>query len=380
MLLGSCLRRFSHKVRQKRLVNMNGRNCVTTRRKSVLVYRSTSVDPFVNLAFEDLIHDQVDHANTKILFLWRNEPTVVIGRHQNPWKECNLELIKSKGINLVRRKSGGGTVYHDPGNLNFTFFTDRQGYNRKRNLEFIANFLKYFYRFDVSLNERDDLVLETKYKISGTAAKLGLNKAYHHCTLLCNIDTTVLDSVLRPNYTSIDSNATQSVKSKTKNLFNTSDSFDWEEITKELAKAFVGQYQSRDNSLNSNNCLIDVDPLLIDKSQEILKRRDDFTGWDWNYGKTPEFSFQTQKQFPFDTVSLKLTINKGLISQVDINCNNSMIEIIISNFVEKLLGNRFERSDILATLSYQLSNESFTQSQEDNVRKEIAEWITSFFH
>lgn len=129
-------------------------------RKSVFI--SQSNDVFTNLALEDWLYRNYDFTNHHIMMLWRNDPCVVIGRHQNPWVEANvadLNHITEKGVQLARRNSGGGTVYHDQGNLNITFFTARDQYNRKHNLELItrAIFREYGIRIDIS--PREDLVV-----------------------------------------------------------------------------------------------------------------------------------------------------------------------------------------------------------------------------
>ena len=126
---------------------------------------SSSQDIYENLAFEDWLYENADLEHESILLLWRNNPAIVIGRHQNPWLECNIpECIKQK-VNIVRRKSGGGTVYHDTGNLNCSFIKRRELYNRKQNLELVISALKTRWNINLSLNKREDIVLDEKYKV-----------------------------------------------------------------------------------------------------------------------------------------------------------------------------------------------------------------------
>ena len=138
-----------------------------------------------------------------MLLLWRNEPCVVIGRHQNPWTESNVPFLRENAINLARRNSGGGTVYHDLGNLNCTFFTRRSRYNRTRNLNIICNAIREATALNVAVNSRDDIVLDEDLKISGTAAKLGKDAAYHHCTVLVDVNQCVLHDALSSKAVSI---------------------------------------------------------------------------------------------------------------------------------------------------------------------------------
>lgn len=130
------------------------------------VFMSQSTDIYTNLALEDWMYHNMDFSNHHVMMVWRNEPCVVIGRHQNPWQEANLPLLSEKEIALARRNSGGGTVYHDRGNLNITFFTPKERYDRKYNLELIKRALYRGFGVKSTINERQDMVVRDKYKVS----------------------------------------------------------------------------------------------------------------------------------------------------------------------------------------------------------------------
>ena len=381
LMIMTTLRRVFCKSFVLSLHRQSFKSLSTSRENPILVYRSVSKDPYVNLAFEDWMYENLSFEFHKcVLFLWRNDPTVVIGRHQNPWSECNLQLLKSQGINLVRRKSGGGAVYHDHGNINCTFFTDRDAYDRKNNLECLARFLKDTYKFNVSLNERDDLILDAKYKISGTAAKLGLKRAYHHCTLLCNVDSEKLNKVLLPSYSGIFSNATKSVRSKTKNLFDDS-VYDWQKISCKLAKFFITGNELSKDDINWSEHLLDIDPILHEKSAEISSKRYELLDWEWNYGKTPKFTFTMESNLSFGTVKIEVMISKGVIVDSIVECGNDKNTMIVMNLIKELTGVRFERSDILMTICDCLSTNVFmNDSYQGPILREVSEFITSALH
>lgn len=129
-------------------------------KKSVFISQSYNV--FTNLALEDWIYKNYDFANHHILMLWANDPCVVIGRHQNPYMEANISNLTRNGITLARRNSGGGAVYHDRGNLNCTFFTARERYNRNYNLNILTRALFREWGINAKVSERDDIVLDEK--------------------------------------------------------------------------------------------------------------------------------------------------------------------------------------------------------------------------
>jgi len=131
------------------------------------VYKSTSHDIFYNLALENWIYHNFEvNDNSGMMLLWRNSPCVVIGRHQNPWLECDLSALQDRQMVIARRKSGGGAVYHDLGNLNLTFVTTKKKYNRQRNLDFIVTALTEKWNLDVKISERDEIILNNKYKVN----------------------------------------------------------------------------------------------------------------------------------------------------------------------------------------------------------------------
>ena len=184
-----------------------------------LVYKSSSSNIYKNLALEDWFYQKYNFEKSQILLFYRNDPCVVIGRHQNPWTEANVPFLRNNGILLARRNSGGGTVFHDRGNINLSFLTSKADYNRSKNLNLICDALRDALDVDVSVNKRDDIVLDGEKKISGTAAKIGRNTAYHHCTLLVNVDTTNLHRALNnPVAEAIETNATKSIRSPVENL------------------------------------------------------------------------------------------------------------------------------------------------------------------
>lgn len=182
-----------------------------------VVFISQSTNVYANLAFEAWMYKNWCFDKRQVLFLWRNSPCVVIGRHQNPLVEANLPYLASAGIPVARRSSGGGTVYHDEGNLNCTFFTARDRYNRKENLGVICRALENDFGIRAEVNGRDDIIVDDQYKVSGSAAKLGRNAAYHHCSLLVKVNKTQLKLSLQGD-ASIESKATASVPAPVINL------------------------------------------------------------------------------------------------------------------------------------------------------------------
>lgn len=141
-------------------------NGVDPIKKSVFISQSTDI--FTNLALEDWFYRNYDFTNHHVLLVWRNDPCVVFGRHQNPWNECNVQTAEARGIALARRNSGGGTVYHDHGNLNLSFFTTRSRYHRRYNLDIITRALYREWGLKSTINKREDIVVDGDFKVYDT--------------------------------------------------------------------------------------------------------------------------------------------------------------------------------------------------------------------
>jgi len=306
------------------------------------VFISQSNDIFTNLAIEDWIYKNTDFNNHHVLLIWRNAPCVVIGRHQNPWMEANMEFLSENGIDLARRNSGGGTVYHDKGNLNLTFFTPRERYNRKSNLEIITRALFREWGVNINISEREDLLMNNHFKVSGTASKLGRPSAYHHCTLLVDANKLNLKNSLIKSNDEIETNATRSIPSPIRNLKEAN-----YYITPEKLLSAIGWEYLRTTPISMQ----DGGKELISKQRGfqlinptdkwfpgLAKIRDEFISWEWRFGKTPKFT--ASRTFPIHDLPEKiknpdmkvaLKVEKGEIMDVSLSLPACSADILASS-------------------------------------------------
>lgn len=317
-----------------------------------LVLHSRSTDVYQNLALEDWIDANVDLQRRSILLLWRNQPSVVIGRHQNPWTECSLAAMTVAGIPLARRRSGGGTVFHDLGNLNLTFFASKKAYDRRRNLKVITEALTRLRpELDVQATERFDILLNGHFKISGSASRLSRKSSYHHCTLLHSADRSALAAVLRPSCPGIQSNATPSVPSPVANLVDHAPTLGWEE----LLEGLVHQYNT-EFGFNAASTL--VDPADESAFPGVSKAAAELRGWDWTFGKTPKFNIQTILELRDDrsascgSARLHMEVKNGLIERCELDIPADWLPASLSGELSGVLvGERFCRQRVAAALS-----------------------------
>uniref|UniRef100_A0AAG5DL44 BPL/LPL catalytic domain-containing protein n=1 Tax=Anopheles atroparvus TaxID=41427 RepID=A0AAG5DL44_ANOAO len=301
-------------------------------RKSVFI--SQSNDVFTNLALEDWIYRHFDLTHHHILMLWINKPAVVIGRHQNPFAETNVSALERNGIELARRNSGGGAVYHDLGNLNCTFFMPRARYDRKYNLNLMIRALYREYGINAELSDRDDIVLLGK-KISGTAAKLGQPNAYHHCTLLVNSNKLHLGASLAKDNVEITSKATASIPSPIKNLVDVNRTVNIQQLLSAVGYEFLRTPATQLTDGGRELLMKQRGFQLINPTDKwfpgITELRQNFAAWDWRLGKTPAFSVQKAIQLKTGTMAsgaadqqhqpemkVKVDVEKALIKSISL--------------------------------------------------------------
>jgi lipoyltransferase 1 len=221
--------------------------------------------------------------------------------------------MREKGIKLARRRSGGGTVYHDMGNINLTFFTTKNKYDRMENLKLIVRALNAVKpQLDVQATKRFDLLLDGQFKISGTASKIGRTTAYHHCTLLCSTDGTSLSSVLKSPYQGIKSNATASTPAVVKNLLEKDPTLTCDVLMNAIAAEYAACHQI-DGHINLINPTDEIQfPGINSRAKELQT-------WEWIYGKTPKFSVNATFNVLHEQAHLEI--------KVSIDIKNGRIEI-----------------------------------------------------
>ena len=271
----------------------------------IKLYESNSFDPYLNLATEQYLMETVEE-DACILFLWQNQNTVVIGKNQNAWKECRTALLAEEGAILARRLSGGGAVFHDLGNLNFTFWMSQSEYDLDRQFSVIAEAVSML-GLKAERSGRNDVLAEGR-KFSGNAFYKNGKQAYHHGTLLVNVDMGKLGRYLNPSKAKLQAKGVDSVRSRVVNLTELSPSLTIDTMKDVMAKAFAKVYDKPMTVISDK----DFDHEAI----EALRQRN--AQWEWNYGQKLPFSVEMEDRFPWGGVQICMEVNNGMIQSAKV--------------------------------------------------------------
>ncbi len=267
-------------------------------------------DPYLNLSLENYLLESMKEEE-EFLFLYINDPSVVIGRFQNPWLECSPH--RGKDTYLVRRQSGGGTVYHDEGNLNFSFIRHIENYSRQKNLELICSILRET-GIDLEINKRHDLTVQYKgrtFKVSGSAFRHKKDRAFHHGTLLVSCETDRLKDSICPGESKVilQASGTESKRSEVINLNRINPDL----TVAGLIKTFEVRFgKGGDGSIRNLN---QDEWTELSELPQVQKERDTLLSEDWILGKTPSFTQDISSLHPPETEGWTIRVNKGKVEE-----------------------------------------------------------------
>lgn len=260
-----------------------------------------ATDPTRNLAVEEAL--LLSGAAGPFLYLWQNAHTVVIGSGQNAWKECRTELLRSEGGTLVRRTTGGGAVYHDLGNLNFSFVMPKSLYDVERQSQVIRQAVAAF-GIQTERSGRNDLVIkETQAKFSGNAFRIRQDAALHHGTILVHVDMEKLGRYLAPSQQKLRAKGVESVRSRVENLTAHAPKMTIKDLTMALGEAFRAEYGDAQQA----------EIAQVVSEQSIAQLQQKYRSWEWNHGQTPRFDVQMETRFRWGGVELLLSLLRGVV-------------------------------------------------------------------
>lgn len=296
------------------------------------VVESPSFDPWYNLALEEYLLSKADGV---ILYLWQNANTVVIGKNQNPWKECKTTLLEQEGGRLARRLSGGGAVYHDLGNLNFTFLMPQGDFDLEKQFSVILEAVGRF-GIQAELSGRNDVTVRGS-KFSGNAFYKNGKRAYHHGTLLVDVDKEKLGRYLSPAKAKLQAKGVDSVRSRVVNLKEFAPEITIDGLKNALRESFLSIY-------GPEEALPDVDTAAV----ESLARR--YRSWEWVWGQRLPFTWSCEGRFPWGGIELELRVEHGVVREAKVY-TDAMDWQLAPKLERSLTGCRFTTEDLTRAMA-----------------------------
>lgn len=317
------------------------------------IYSAPTGDGWLNLARDGYFLENNKKGDV-ILYFYVNKNAVIIGRNQNAWKECNIANMDADGVQLVRRHSGGGAVFHDNGNLNFSFITDEKHYDLNRQMRVILNAVSKL-GLKAELSGRNDITVDGK-KFSGNAFSLAKGNRSHHGTILVNADLTKLSNYLCVSKEKMRSKGIDSVRARVCNLCELSSGLTVEAMRRLVIESFIEEYGAASEYVFDGTALAEVE-----------ERRERLASWEWRFGRTPQFDFETDKRFSFGDTQIYFNLRDGVIRETKVysDCLDTELTTEIEN---ALTGVHFRKEEIKAALS---------KMKDQNIAAELAEHFCS---
>nr|KIR50581.1 lipoate-protein ligase A [Cryptococcus bacillisporus CA1280] len=309
-----------------------------------ITYISKSHDPWFNLSYEDWLFRSTPH-DQPVLFLYRNFPCVVIGRNQNPWKETTPKKLREESIPLVRRRSGGGTVYHDMGNTNFSIILPRLLFTRSHGAQLVSRAVRE------TLGITGTPMLTSLAYVSGSAYKIIQHRAYHHGTMLISSSLAELGKSLRSSSPKMETKGIASYRSPVTTLNHylppgRSKHLHHDDFVRAVTAEFTKTYAGEEKSMTT----CEVTESMV-KEQKIWDGYEELKSWEWQYGQTPEFTNELEGNFSFGDLSISIAARHALITSMGIHLTpplhvstdeRSIKQAYLDSLALSLVGKRYE--------------------------------------
>ncbi|HEO7307651.1 TPA: lipoate--protein ligase [Streptococcus agalactiae] len=324
---------------------------------------NTSNDPAYNVALEAYAFQKLTDID-EIFILWINEPAIIIGRHQNTIQEINKEFIDKNGIHVVRRLSGGGAVYHDLNNLNYTIISNNTQEGAFDFQTFSKPVIDTLAKLGVKaeFTGRNDLEINGQ-KFAGNAQAYYKGRMMHHGCLLFDVDMSVLGQALKVSKDKIESKGIKSVRARVTNIADhLSDKITVQEFSDAILAQVKEEYPEMDEYVLSDAELSEIQAM----------RDNQFATWDWTYGKAPEYTIERGVRYPAGKITTYANVENSTIKSVKIFGDFFGVKPV--DDIEKMLeGVRYDYKDVLAALKTVDTSQYFSRMTPEEITKAIVD-------
>ena len=331
--------------------------------KKMYYAETNSNNPHYNLAYEEMLFKRCEREGVPILFLWQNEHSVIIGRNQCAYAECDVEFCLQNDIDIVRRMTGGGAVFHDLGNLNFSIIQPLEQYDIEKSMTLIVDALKEI-GIIASVNGRNDICIGEK-KISGNAYYKGEKAGLHHGTLLFSYNPRIMKAAITPSKSKLLKHGVKSVESRVGDISSVYQSVSIKLIAEAIRHSF-----ERDTDLLP----FEADTFDL---EDLGKIQEKYESEEWNYNKVREYGLVFEDSFSWGEVSLSINYEDGRLKQIDISSDSMHVDLIeqIKDKINDSINKKMEKDLIFQNIENEYKGEAIISDLADMWRKVIKNGI-----
>ena len=323
--------------------------------RKLLCINSKSNTPEFNLATEEYLLKNSEH---DVFMLYVNSPSIIVGKHQNTLSEINLDFVEKNNLRVVRRLSGGGTVYHDLGNLNYAWIMHGEqaklvDFNKYTDdiLSFLQSIL-----IDATRNKNNDLLIDGK-KISGNAEHIFKNKLIHHGTLLFASELNKLNNAINSDLSKFEDKSVQSKRTRVTNIVHyLKKDLTMNKFRNNLFRYILEKYDNAEEYQLTSQDLQSIKQLSVEK----------YSSWEWNFGYSPKFVFKKELEIENRSISIKLNIKKGIISDLEMS-GSQLTNEDIDVFKKKFIGKQHRKSVIRYCIEDEVFSRILTKLSEKDI-------------
>ncbi len=303
----------------------------------MIFIRRPQTNPYFNLAAEEYF---LRNSREDVLMLWQNEPSVVVGKHQNVMAEVNMDFVRENNIPVLRRISGGGTVYHDLGNINLTQISASRKVDQlidfRKFTQPAIGFLRQF-GLEASFEGKNNLSVNGK-KFSGNSAHVFKNRVMHHGTFLYNTDLDRLEKVMHHGNSHITDKSIKSIRATVENIAVYLENPVTTETFMKRLELFLKDYYHMSTTVN-----------ITPEEQQAIEKlvEEKYTRWEWNVGYSPKYSIRQEQDTEYGKFNVTLKVKEGKIADIQLLLEGKQLE----KTEQKLLGQKHDKTDLWKILA-----------------------------
>jgi len=337
--------------------------------------KSSSYNPWFNLGLEEYLFNTME-PNSVLMYLWQNQNTVVVGKTQNAWRECRVTQLENDGGKLARRSSGGGAVFHDLGNMCFTFISSSGLYDQNKQLKVVLDAVNQL-GIKAEFTGRNDITCDGR-KFSGNAFKFSKDIGLMHGTLLMDTDSEKMAKYLQVSTAKLQAKGVSSVRSRIVNLKEINSEINHDSMSEALRNSFIINYGNFEDlgvyGFDENEQNIFLNGQIINDS-EILENYNKYSSWEWRLGESPSFEMSFENRFDWGCIEINITSESGIIKNAKVY-TDAMDTEFAETMTEALSNIKLDSATVINAIGNSLNKSHQYICSSEQILSDLKGWLS----